>query len=550
MGIVVPILELAAVFVAGFFLTTKVIPWLFVRAGRLCGFAMKPTPVTRKRIARFRRIKRGSYAFTLICTLYVISLFLEFLVNDKALVICYDGRCAFPALSEWAGWLPFVSGATYVKQSDFGLVGDYPVHFRTYQKYCRNPELVGRLAEKVKKEYREKAEELASMGDPPPKPEPVPEPPRFSREKPADPGENAAEEERAAYEEAQKAWQEAWEDFQDAHADAIYAYEDYRYELEDWRDYQMLKDIVGDLAARVPELEKARENFKAGKAWIVMPLYPFGPRDHLLDLPGKPPYAPTWWPYLKAAVTGKPLPEDPQERAKQKILPPWSHVFGTTDNGLDVLPQLLYGFRIAVTFALVVALCGYTVGIILGGIMGYYGKWTDIVVQRVIEIYGSIPFLYTIMIIASVIQPGIFLLAALLFILRSWLVITYYVRGEFYREKAKDYVQSAIGTGVSDWKIMITHILPNSLVPVVTWAPFGIVSYILTLVSLDYLGFGLPPGTPSWGYLLEQGRQYVTSYPHLILIPSLALAATLFCVVVVGEAVREAFDPKVFSRLR
>jgi len=97
---------------------------------------------------------------------------------------------------------------------------------------------------------------------------------------------------------------------------------------------------------------------------------------------------------------------------------------------------------------------------------------------------------------------------------------------------------------------MVSHILPNSLVPVVTWAPFAVVSYMLTLVSLDYLGFGLPPGTPSWGYLLNQGQEYVTSYPNLILIPTLALAGTLFCVVVVGEAVREAFDPKVFARLR
>ena len=161
-----------------------------------------------------------------------------------------------------------------------------------------------------------------------------------------------------------------------------------------------------------------------------------------------------------------------------------------------------------------------------------------------------IPFLYAIMILASIVQPSLLALAVMLVVLRSWIGITYYVRGEFYREKAKDYVQSAIGTGVSDWSVMVSHILPNSLVPVVTFAPFGIVSYMLVLVSLDYLGFGLPPGTPSWGYLLSQGRNYVTSYPHLIVIPSAALAATLFCVVVVGEAVREAFDPKVFSRLR
>jgi microcin C transport system permease protein len=124
------------------------------------------------------------------------------------------------------------------------------------------------------------------------------------------------------------------------------------------------------------------------------------------------------------------------------------------------------------------------------------------------------------------------------------------VRGEFYREKSKDYVQAAIGAGVSDWKIIVKHILPNSLVPVVTFAPFGIVAYIGSLVSLDYLGFGLPPGTPSWGALLRQGLENVKFYPHLTIIPVVALAVTLFMVVMIGEAVREAFDPKVFSRLR
>jgi microcin C transport system permease protein len=154
------------------------------------------------------------------------------------------------------------------------------------------------------------------------------------------------------------------------------------------------------------------------------------------------------------------------------------------------------------------------------------------------------------MIIASLITPSFALLVALMVVLQSWLGITYYIRGEFYREKAKDYVQAAIGTGVADWKIIVRHILPNSLVPLVTFAPFGIVAYIGALVSLDYLGYGLPPGTPSWGALLRQGLDNVRFYPHLTIIPTTALALTLYAVVMIGEAVREAFDPKVFSRLR
>ena len=125
------------------------------------------------------------------------------------------------------------------------------------------------------------------------------------------------------------------------------------------------------------------------------------------------------------------------------------------------------------------------------------------------------------MIIASLVTPSFLMLVALMVVLQSWLGITYYIRGEFYREKAKDYVQAAIGTGVADWKIIVRHILPNSLVPLVTFAPFGIVAYIGALVSLDYLGYGLPPGTPSWGALLRQGLDNVRFYPHLTIIPTI-----------------------------
>ena len=538
-------------FAAAYLLTTRVIPWGIVKTGRLFGFRMKPTPITQKRLARFKRIKRGYYAFRLICTLYVLSFFLELLVNDKALVICYDGRYAFPAVAEWLDhWIPFLDIPSYVKRCDFGLTGDDPVEYRKFAAYCANPELFKEEIRAREKDRLQQKEELESWSEPPPKPEPVPKPPPFERPKPKPPPAGASQDVKDAYARVLRAWEEARDRWEEENADALDAYEEYQDALRDWQEYDLSRKALEGIEREIALLRTSYEKFKSGKAWILLAPYPYGPRDPLLDLPGKPPFGPSWWPYLKSAVTGVPLPEDPAERAKRKILPPWSHPFGTTDNGLDVFPQLAYGFRISITFALLVAAIGYAIGVIVGGLMGYYGGWTDIIIQRFIEIYGSIPFLYTIMILASIVQPSLFLLVVMLVILRSWIGITYYVRGEFYREKAKDYVQSAIGTGVSDWKVMVSHILPNSLVPVVTWAPFAVVSYMLTLVSLDYLGFGLPPGTPSWGYLLNQGQEYVTSYPHLILIPTLALAGTLFCVVVVGEAVREAFDPKVFSRLR
>ena len=233
-----------------------------------------------------------------------------------------------------------------------------------------------------------------------------------------------------------------------------------------------------------------------------------------------------------------------------RFLETWEAPLGTSDSGIDVVPLLLYGFRVSVGFALLVMGVGYIIGIFAGAIMGYYGGWTDILLQRFIEIWGSVPFLFLIMIIASIIDPSFWMLVIFLVVLRSWMAITYQIRGEFYREKARDYVQAAIGTGVSDFKVMLKHILPNSMIPVISRAPFSFVNYISALVSLDFLGFGLPPTDPSWGRLLNQGFQFILIYPHLVLLPVLALAITLFLVVLIGEAVREAFDPKVFSRLR
>ena len=263
--------------------------------------------------------------------------------------------------------------------------------------------------------------------------------------------------------------------------------------------------------------------FASGKMAITMPIIPYTYNQQLLALPGRPPHRPM-----------------------QDGIP----VLGTDFDGKDVLSQLLYGFRVSFAFALIVATIGYLIGIVAGAAMGYFGGWFDILVQRFIEVWSSIPFLFTIMILASVMQPSFWVMACLLVALRAWLGITYTVRGEFYREKSRDYVQAASAMGVGETKIMLKHILPNSLVPVVTYFPFEIVAYIGALVSLDFLGFGLSADTPSWGKLLRQGAENISTYPHLVSIPVLAFATTLFCVVMIGEAVREAFDPKVYARLR
>ncbi|MBN1967818.1 MAG: ABC transporter permease subunit [Candidatus Delongbacteria bacterium] len=254
--------------------------------------------------------------------------------------------------------------------------------------------------------------------------------------------------------------------------------------------------------------------------WVIMPIYPYSPTENLLgEIKGEPP-----------------------------TRPDSIHWFGTDNRGRDVFARLLYGFNISISFALVVTLFSYVIGISVGAILGYYGGKVDILGQRIIEMTAGIPFLYTVMIIVSIINPSFSLLAIML-ILFGWMGMTYYVRGEFYREKAKDYVAAAISMGASNKRVMFKHILPNSLTPVITFAPFAIVGTIFSLVSLDYLGFGLAPPTPSWGELLTQGREDIT-YWWLISAPLGAMFFTLLTITFIGEGVREAFDPKVHSRLR
>ena len=237
------------------------------------------------------------------------------------------------------------------------------------------------------------------------------------------------------------------------------------------------------------------------------------------------------------------------DKYKYTNFPNGQHLLGTDNQGRDVLSRLVYGFNISMTFAIVVWACSYILGIIIGGMLGYFGGRIDLLGLRVIELYSSIPFLFLLMILATFIKPTVYILALMYVVLTGWIGITWYIRGEFLREKSKDYVSAAVSMGQSHWNVMFKHILPNSLTPIITFAPFAIIGYIGSLVALDYLGFGLQPPTPSWGELISQGRTNL-QYWHLIVAPLTALGGTLFLITFIGEAIREAFDPKVHSRLR
>lgn len=348
----------------------------------------KPVSIFQRRWRKFRSLKRGWYSFLLLTGGFLLTFLNPVLINNKALVVHYEGQTYFPALS-----------STVYQAKDFG------------QRY------VGEAR------YRELKEQFAEKGE-------------------------------------------------------------------------------GN--------------------WVILPPYPFHPNESLLTdkaLEGPPPHSPSL-----------------------------RHWMGTDDRARDVFARLVYGFRISMLFGLGVVISSYAIGMSVGAVLGYFGGRVDILGQRLVEIWAGIPFLYTVIIISSIVKPGPAVLVMVLGAF-SWVGISYYMRGEFYREKSKDYVAAAIAQGESHVSIIFRHLLPNSLTPVISFAPFALVGAITALVSLDFLGFGVMPPTPSWGELVKQGHNNIFEW-HLVVFPLGALFVTLLMVVFIGEAVREAFDPKTYSRLR
>jgi len=272
-------------------------------------------------------------------------------------------------------------------------------------------------------------------------------------------------------------------------------------------------------------LQKKFQREKLGD-WVIMPIVPFDPYE--MD-------------YANEESTGFSPPS-------------WTagHFCGTDKTERDVFARLLYGFRIAMTFSLGYLFLTYLIAIGAGSVMGYFGGKTDMVGLRLVEIWANVPFLYMVIILVSV-MPGWWgvgwQVSSLLFImvLFSWTGMTYYIRAAVYKEKARDYVSAAKVIGAGPSRIIFRHLLPNVISTLVTFAPFTIAAAISSITALDFLGYGLPPPTPSWGELLKQAVGNLKTAPWIVISTVSALVLTLTLVTFVGEAVREAFDPKKFS---
>lgn len=344
---------------------------------------MNINPLTRRKLRRFKQIKRGYYSFITLSFLLLFSLVAELFINSKALIVSYNGEWSFPVLSDVR------SG------SDFGLGYEKEANYRELQ---------------------------------------------------------------ALYQQQQEG------------------------------------------------------------NWVLLPIIPWDPYEQ--DFSGDfPPTAPS--------ATDQ-------------------HYLGTDTIGRDIVARLVYGFRIAMGFALSTMLISYTIGVAVGCAMGFFGGKFDLIAQRVIEIWSMVPFLYVIMILVSITQPTFSLFVAIN-VLFGWMGMTWYMRTMTYKESAREYVMAARALGASTTRIMFKHILPNTMVMIVTLAPFTIAANITALTALDYLGLGLMPPTPSWGDLLQQGKSNLDS-PWIVISVVTAIVVVLVMVTFIGEAIREAFDPKKYTR--
>jgi microcin C transport system permease protein len=271
--------------------------------------------------------------------------------------------------------------------------------------------------------------------------------------------------------------------------------------------------------------------------WMIWPPIRYSYRTVNAELPTPAP-APPWW----TMTLEERCNAYPQGTADPNCtIGNWNWL-GTDDQGRDVVARLVYGFRISVLFGLTLAIISSAVGVAAGALQGYFGGWIDLSFQRFIEIWTSIPALYLLLIISSVIAPSFFVLLGIL-LLFSWVALVGVVRAEFLRGRNFEYVNAARALGVSNRTIMFRHLLPNAMVATLTFLPFILNGSIATLTSLDFLGFGLPPGSPSLGELLAQGKDNIHA-PWLGLTGFFTISIMLSLLIFVGEAVRDAFDPR------
>ena len=445
-------------------------------------------PITRKRLERFRRIRRGYYSFIILAIAVVLSVFSPYLAESRALLVWYEGRLYLPTFEylpmETFGQEPPTAWGMADLETDYlRLQREWRLERELYER-----ELAGASGDvaalaAVEERYPNRGNWVLMP--------PIP-----------------------------------WDPYQND-----FWYNEILNEVQDLLD-------AGDAGAaarlaRRDRLVQLADGIESGAVGRMVTDPELSPTGDLLGL------ARTGaMPSLAMLGTVPPTPPDFRRR----------HYLGTDSQGRDVASRLLYGFRISVFFALFLVLIGQTIGTVVGSLQGYLGGRFDILSQRFIEVLIAVPFLYVVIIMAALFAPTFWMLLGIM-ALWQWIAITFFMRTEMYREKTREYCLAARSYGASHLRIIFRHLLPNCLTPLVTFTPFAVVGAIFALTGLDYLGYGLPAPTPSWGELIDQALQVENRDKlWLILAPFGALTVTLVLVVFIGESVREAFDPKRYAR--
>jgi ABC-type microcin C transport system permease subunit YejE len=449
---------------------------------------IKLDPITRRRFQRFRKIKRGYYSFLILAGAIVLSIFAPLLAESRALLVIYEGGIYFPTFQ-------YLNMATFGQMPPPGWsTADIETeYFRLQREWQAERFLYDREAEKA----GDDAQKLAAL--------------------------DATYPNRGNYVIMPPI---PWDPYQS----------DFWYNeiLNEIQALLMAGDRAGaERIARRDRLNELADLIASGEIDAVLADRTRSPTGTLVGLARS-----GTMPSLSHLGVVPPNPPDGSRR----------HYLGTDSQGRDVASRLLYGFRISIFFALFLVFIGQAIGTLIGSLQGYLGGRFDILSQRFIEILVSIPFLYVVIILAALLTPSFWLLVGIM-ALFQWISITFYMRTEMYREKTREYCLAARSYGASHWRIIFRHLLPNCLTPLVTFTPFAIVGAIFALTGLDYLGYGLPAPTPSWGQLLDQALLPENRDKlWLTLAPFGAIAVTLILVVFIGESVREAFDPKQYAK--
>lgn len=445
-------------------------------------------PITRRRMQRFRRIKRGYYSFVILTAAIVLSVFAPYLAESRALLVWYEGRPYFPTfqyypMQRFGQQPPPAWGMGDLETEYLRLKHSWALERRLYERDTESAHGDPRGLAAAAERYPNRRNFVLMP--------PIP-----------------------------------WDPYQN----------------DFW--YNEIPNEIQVLLDRGADAEAARVSRRDGLTELADSIETGGIRGML----NEPDLSSTG--DLRGLVRTRAMPS----LAGLGALPPTPpdfgrrHYLGTDSQGRDVASRLLYGFRISIFFALFLVLTGQALGTVVGSLQGYLGGRLDILSQRIIEVLLAVPFLYVVIVMAALIAPTFWMLLALM-ALFQWISITFYMRTEMYREKTHEYCLAARSYGASHLRIVFRHLLPNCLTPLVTFTPFAVVGAIFALTGLDYLGYGLPAPTPSWGELIDQALQLENRDKlWLTFAPFGALTFTLVLVVFIGESVREAFDPKQYAK--